>query len=114
MGVLRIEKKTFDLENLPPPHSSAPVSGVAVPPPPAQLVEALAEYETRTRDSFPSFTELAPSSTTNASTPNANQARADEAQNRPLLEARRTRFRVAGVAIAAVSIIAALLALFLK
>ena len=114
MGALRIEKKTSDLENLPPPPSSAPVSGVAVPPPPAQLVNALAEYETRTRESFPSFTELAASSTTNASTQDENQAPADEARNRPLLDARRTPFRVAGVAIAAMSVIAVLVALFLR
>jgi hypothetical protein len=114
MGALRIEKKTSDLENLSPPPSSAPVSGVAVPPPPAQLVNALAEYETRTRESFPSFTELAPSSTTSASAPDANQARADEARNRPSLDARTTGFRVAAVAIAAMSVIAALVALFFR
>ena len=113
MGALRIEKKTSDLENLSSPPSAAPVSGVVVPPPPAQLVTALAEYETRTRDSFPSFTELAPSSRTNASTHDANQARADEARNRPLLDARKTRFRV-GVAIAAMSVIAVLVALLLR
>ena len=111
MGALRIEKKTSDLENLSSPPSSAPVSGVAVPPPPAQLVAALAEYEIRTRDSFPSFTDLAPS-TTNASTHDASQARADQA--RPLLDARKTRFKVAGAAIAAMSVIAVLMAFLLR
>jgi hypothetical protein len=113
MGALRIEKKTSDLENLSPSPSSAPVSGVAVPPPPAQLVNALAEYETRTRESFPSFNELAPSST-NPSTHDANQARADEPRNRPSRDARWTGFRVAGVAIAAMSVIAVFVALFLR
>ena len=114
MGALRIEKKTSDLENLSPSPSSAPVSGVVVPPPPAQLVNALAEYETRTRESFPSFNELAASSAPNPSNHDANQSRADEPRNRSSLDARWTSFRVAGVAIAAMSVIAVLVALFLK
>jgi len=107
MGALRIEKKTSDVENLSPPSSSPPVSGVAVPPPPAQLVAALAEYETKARDSFPSFGDLAPSSSTaNPSIPVA-QPGADDVRKRP-------PFRIAGVAIAAMIVVVALLALFLR
>jgi hypothetical protein len=49
-----------------------------------------------------------------ASTRDANEARADEPRNRPSLDARRTGFRVAAVAIATMSVIVVLVALFLK
>ena len=110
MGALRIEKKTSELENHSSAPASAPVSGFAVPPPPEQVVAALAEYETKTRDSFPSFNELGPASTNLFSTPKTNQARAADLEKRPS----SARFRIAGVAVAAAIVFVALWALFLK